>query len=117
MTSSQARNSIEELALAKNEARLAIASLSIVDLSKDDVSSRAQLNEERRKKQKAQSRLQNATSSWLSLSSSGSIVESTCNDGSTLGRITLPCRDGVGFVAPLSVNTAELRNLHSILVQ
>merc|ERR1712194_969241 len=86
---------LRSLPWQKNEARLAIASLSIIDLMKDEVSSRAQLDEEWRKEQMAQSRLQKATSSWLYLSSSGSVVESTCHDGSALGRITLPCRDGV----------------------
>ena len=113
---------MEALALAKNEARLAKASFSIVDLSNNDVSSRKQLDEQRQKEQMAELRLQKATSSWLRSSEHNSLasflplsVESCFK--SPLGRITLPCRDGVGFVAPLSVNNADLRNLHSFLVQ
>ena len=34
-----------------------------------------------------------------------------------IGRIEVPCGDGrEGFVAPLAVNRAELRNFHSMLV-
>ncbi len=50
----------DEIALARNQLRLANASLSVVDLSKNG--GRAQLNRERRKKQKVELRLQNATS-------------------------------------------------------
>jgi len=121
-TTNRAHHHMEELALAKNEARLAKASFSIVDLSNNDVSSRKQLDEQRQKEQMAELRLQNATSSWLRSSEHNSLasflplsVES--RNKSPLGRITLPCRDGVGFVAPLSVSNAELRNLHSFLVQ
>lgn len=57
------RNPIEmedEIGLARNQLRLANASLSVVDLSKND--GRAQLNRERQKKRKVELRLQNATS-------------------------------------------------------
>ncbi len=50
----------DEIALAMNQLRLVNASLSVVDLSKNGT--RAQLNRERRKKQKVELRLQNATS-------------------------------------------------------
>jgi len=113
---------MEELELAKNEARLAKASFSIVDLSRDDISPRAQLEEERRRERAAESRLREATSLWLGSTDTTSLtpggVGSTTRDGGSLvGRITLPCRGGTGFVAPLSVSGAELRNLHSFLVQ
>ncbi|KAL7536452.1 hypothetical protein ACHAXR_008842 [Thalassiosira sp. AJA248-18] len=113
---------LEELALAKNEARLAKASFSIVDLSKSNVSSRAQLNEEQQKEQMAELRLQKATSSWLKSAETNTLASNLPSSSpslanSPLGRITLPCRDGVGFVAPLTVNNSELRNMHSFLVQ
>lgn len=50
----------DEVALANNEVRLINASLSVVDLSKNDV--RAQLIRERRKKRAVELRLQNAAS-------------------------------------------------------
>ena len=110
---------LNELALAKNEARTAKASFSIVDLSKRDVSSRAQLNEEQQKERMAEMRLQNATSLWLKASANMDIIaiSETARANEALGRITLPCRDGDGYIAPLAVSNAELRNLHSFLVQ
>jgi len=112
---------IDELTLARNEARLAKASFSIVDLSKKDVSSRAQLHENQQKERVAQLRLQAATSSWLKSTQAKSHsflpLSSELRADNPLGRITLPCRDGMDFIAPLEVNNAELRNLHSFLVQ
>ena len=110
---------LNELALAKNEARSVKASFSIVDLSKSDVSSRAQLNEEQQKERMAEMRLQNATSLWLKASANMDIIaiSETARANEALGRITLPCRDGDGYIAPLAVSNAELRNLHSFLVQ
>lgn len=110
---------LNELALAKNEARTAKASFSIVDLSKRDVSSRAQLNEEQQKERMAEIRLQNAMSLWLKASANMDIIaiSETARANEALGRITLPCRDGDGYIAPLAVSNAELRNLHSFLVQ
>jgi len=120
--SNQAHRDMEELALARNEARLAKASFSIVDLSNNDVSSRAQLHKERQKEQRIELRLQKATSAWLMSAETDSLASvlpaSLDTRGRTpVGRISLPCRNGVGFVAPLSVNNIELRNLHSFLVQ
>jgi hypothetical protein len=110
--------------LAKNELRLAKASFSIVDLSKNDVPSRAQLTEQQRTEQMAEVRLKEATSSWLKLTQTADSLASfpppsslQTRTGGPVGRITLPCRDGVGFVAPLTVNTPELRDFHSFLVQ
>lgn len=114
---------LDELSLAKNELRLAKASFSIVDLSKNEVPSRAQLTEQQRKEQMAEVRLKEATSSWLKLNNTDSLASfpppssSQARTSSSIGRITLPCRDGVGFVAPLTVNTPELRDFHSFLVQ
>mmetsp|Transcript_9832 Transcript_9832/g.20796 ORF Transcript_9832/g.20796 Transcript_9832/m.20796 type:complete len:1542 (-) Transcript_9832:119-4744(-) len=120
-TKNQANHNMEEVVLAKNEVRLAKASFSIVDLSNNEVSSRTQLDEERQKEHTAELRMQKAASSLLRSTDlnylPSSVVESTRDGGSPLGRITLPCREGVGFVAPLSVSNAELRNLHSVLVQ
>lgn len=113
---------MDELALARNEVRLAKASFSIVDLSKNDLSSRAQLNEKQQKEHMAGVRLEKVTSSWLKSAGYDSLASflpssSESMGGNSLGRITVPCRDGAGFVAPLTVNNAELRNLHSFLVQ
>lgn len=114
---------LNELTLAQNEARLAKASFSIVDLTNSEISSRAQLNEKRQLEKMADSRLQKATSSWLKSAETdflGPFLPSTSQSGSgnnPLGRITLPCREGVGYVAPLTVNNAELRNFHSYLIQ
>lgn len=115
---------LDELYLAKNELRLAKASFSIVDLSKNDVPSRAQLTEQQRTEQMAEVRLKEATSSWLKLTQTADSLASfpppsslQTRTGGPVGRITLPCRDGVGFVAPLTVNTPELRDFHSFLVQ
>merc|ERR1712194_819723 len=120
-SSTQAHRNMEELALARNGARLAKASFSIVDLSKSYISPRTQLQKERQKEQGAQSRLQKATAAWLMSAETDSLASvlpaSYTSGGSPLGRITLPCRDGVGFVAPLMVSNVELRNLHSSLVQ
>ncbi|KAL9189707.1 hypothetical protein ACHAXT_009382 [Thalassiosira profunda] len=113
---------LDELALARKTSRMAKASFSIAELSRGDASSRTQLNEERRKDEVAQLKLQKAADSWLKLTHEDSLAPSLppgTQPGSTdpLGRITLPCRSGTGFVAPLTVNAADLRNLHSFLVQ
>ncbi len=104
-----------ELSLARNELRLAQASFSMVDLSKDNF--RGQLNEQQQKEKMAEARLQSAATSWMKLANSGSVAQSSQNESGLLGRIVLPCRDGVNTTTPLSVNNAELRNLHSFLVQ
>ena len=129
LTSSKARSeldeahqNLEELALARNEARLSKASVSIVDLSNQEILPRAQLYKEQQKEQKTKLRLQKAISASLMSAETHSLASAlpaslnTSND-SPLGRITLPCRNGMGFVAPLEVNSIELRNLHSSLVQ
>jgi len=109
---------MEELALARNEVRLAKASFSIFGTS-----SRSQLSKEQHMKQMAELRLQQATSSWLKSTGRDSVATPLPSslhlntDNRPLGRITLPCRDGMGFSAPLTVNNAELRNLHSFLLQ
>jgi len=115
----EARRNTEELALARNEARLVKASFSIVDLCNNDISSRAQLHKEQQKEQRAKLRLQKA---WLVSAGTDPFASFlpanlSTSDSSPLGRITLPCRDGVGFVVPLTVNNTELQNLHSSLVQ
>ena len=110
---------LEEFALAKKETRLAKASFSIIDLSNNDVSSRSQLGIEQQKAKLAESRLQHATALWLKSTKTKSLASYSSqrsSDKSPLGRITVPCRDGVGFVAPLAVDNADLRNLHSFLV-
>jgi len=108
---------MDEIALAKNESRRAKASFSIVDLSKNETSSRKQLDEARQQEHKAELRLQQATSALLRSTGSDFASLHGSNSGSPLGRITLPCRDGTGFVAPLSVDNSELRNFHSFLVR
>ena len=64
---------LNELALAKNELRSAKASFSIVDLS-SDVRLRDQLEEQRQKELMAGKRLEEATSSWLSKSSTSTVL-------------------------------------------
>merc|ERR1712194_798645 len=51
-SSNQAHHNMEELALARNEARLTKASVSIVDLSNQEISPRAQLHKEQQKEQR-----------------------------------------------------------------
>ena len=118
---------IGDLSLARNEVRLAKASFSIVDLTRNEIPSRAHLHEEKRKEKKAELRLQDATKSWLSnqpnkrgvlTSVVPSISESqNRNQGDPCGRITLSCREDVGFTFPMVVNKAELCDFHSFLVQ
>ncbi|KAL7481026.1 hypothetical protein ACHAW6_006708, partial [Cyclotella cf. meneghiniana] len=114
---------VEEVNLAKNEVRLAKASFSIVDLSKTDISSRRQLNEQKQKVRSAECRLHDATLSLVSqqaLEKRGvqlPAVKPSMNDGEIWGKVILPCRDDTGFVAPIEVTEAELRSFHSFLVK
>ncbi len=115
---------LEQLSLARNDFRLAKASFSIVDLTKDNLSSRAQLFEERRRGNDAEYRFKTATYACLSLTSNdetsiGPLTPSLehKNHGDPCGRITLPCKESNGFVVPLTVDNTELRNFHSFLVQ
>lgn len=112
---------LNELALAQNEARSTKASFSIVDLSnKSKVSSRDQLIEEQQKEEMASLRLQNATELYLKSSKGYDFPVTTFEEAGkdyALGRISVPCRDGGGYVTSRRVNSAELRNLHSYLVQ
>jgi hypothetical protein len=110
-----------EVALARNEMRLAKASLSIVDLTKSDMSARDQLNEQKKKELSANRRLQKSTLSLLSHQSLDQrgfqqpVVEQSNKE--IWGKIIVPCRDDIGFVAPVDVGRSELRNFHSFLVQ
>jgi len=124
MGQSNAKNEtqlLNELALAKNEARSAKASFSIVDLSnKSKVSSRDQLIEEQQKEEMASLRLQTATELYLKSSSRNDFPLTTSDmtgKDYALGRISVPCRDGRGYVTSRRVNNAELRNFHSYFVQ
>jgi len=115
---------LELLSLASYDFRMAKASFSIVDLTKDNMSSRAQLLEERRREKDAESRFKTTTSAWLSRLSNDTMTihpltsspEQT-NREVPCGRITLPCKANSGFVASLTVDSTELRNFHSFLVQ
>ncbi|KAL7552518.1 hypothetical protein ACHAWF_015767 [Thalassiosira exigua] len=112
---------LDELALAKNESRLAKASFSVADLSKGNIPSRIQLSEARQKEQMAETRLRNAASMLLKSTETepfaSFVPSSSGRTQDPLGRISLPCRDGVSAVASLVVNDAELRNMHSLLLQ
>ena len=108
-----------EIALAKSEVRLVNASFSIVDLSKNDVSAREQLSCEQQKKRMAEQRLLNAASCFSAKTDyhSSPSPRLETREATVIGRITLPCRDGMGYVVPMTVTSADLRNLHSFLVQ
>jgi hypothetical protein len=114
---------VEEVNLARNEVRLAKASFSIVDLSKTDMSSRRQLNEQKQKVRTAESRLHDATLSLVSRQSLekrgvlSSAIKPEMNDKDIWGKIIVPCRDVSGFVAPMEVTKAELQSFHSFLVK
>ena len=112
---------MNEIALAKSNMRLAKASFSIVDLSKADISARAQLTCEQQKKCLAEERLLNAihrVSATTDLRPSLSQPIQSRKNSTMVGRITLPSldREGCGSVR-MSVTNADLRNVHSFLVQ
>ena len=112
---------MNEIALAKSNMRLAKASFVMVDLSNADVSAREQLTCEQQKKYLAEERLLNAVHR-LSASTDHrppfSQPSQVRKNGTMVGRITLPCheKEGCGPVR-MSVTNADLRNLHSFLVQ
>jgi hypothetical protein len=110
---------MNEIALAKSKVRLVNASFSIVDLSKNDVSAREQLSCEQQKKRMAEQRLLNAASCFSAKTDyhSSPSPRLETREATVIGRITLPCRDGMGYVVPMTVTSADLRNLHSFLVQ
>jgi len=113
---------VEEVALARKEVRLAKAAFSIVDLSKTDVSSRSQLNEQIQKKRSAESRLHDAILLLVnqqSLKGSGqsSCAKDTIQSETLLGKVVVPCREDTGFVVSMNVSKAELRDFHSFLVR
>jgi hypothetical protein len=104
----------EELALARNELRLTKASFGIVDLSKSEESARVQLGKERQKEMTAEIRLRSVAKYFAGNAPNVHPADATKH---FIGRIEVPCGDGrQGFVAPLAVNRAELRNFHSMLV-
>lgn len=107
---------VNEIALAKSECRLVSASLSIADLSKNDISARAQLHCEQEKKRTVEQRLLHAASRF-----SPNLLpyspKAEKREDNIFGRIALPCRDGPGYAVSLTVTSADLRNLHSFLVQ
>jgi hypothetical protein len=110
---------VEEVALAKNEMRLAKASFSVVDLSNTVMSPRQQLHDEIQKERAAESRLQDATMSVMNqLSLEGKSSAKQTTQSMMCGKIIIPCReDTAGYVASMSVSRAELREFHSFLVQ
>ena len=110
---------MNEIAMAMSEVRLVNASFSIVDLSKNDVPAREQLSCEKQKKRMAEQRLLNAASCFSAKTDYDSPLSSRLEtrEATVIGRITLPCRDGMGYVVPMTVTSADLRNLHSFLVQ
>lgn len=120
LKSHQVKGCAQEVILARNEVRLAKASVSIVDLSKTDISPRNQLNEQKQKELTAESRLHDATLSWMneqSLQEKSSVPKQTTQTKELLGKIVVPCKQDTGFVTHMNVSKAELRNFHSFLVQ
>ena len=120
LESQRAKGCAKELVLARNEVRLAKASVSIVDLSKTDISPRSQLKELKQKELIAESRLHDATLSWMNehpLEEKSSVTKQNTQTKEMLGKIVVPCKGDIGFVAHMNVSKAELRNFHSFLVQ
>ncbi|KAL3821819.1 hypothetical protein ACHAXA_003321 [Cyclostephanos tholiformis] len=111
---------MNEIFLAKSECRLVLSSLTIADLSNNYTSARAYFNFEQEKKRTVEQRLLRAESCFSPKTSNllpYSPKTGTRNDN-IFARIALPCRIGAGYDAvPLMVTSADLRNLHSFLIQ